>query len=184
MADALGRTLRWGQRSFTLWRFTVYEQKRKIRLQGWGHSEGLGARVEAGLRNILIRIIYLKCVRCALHQFKIRPFLQLALEIWREVIIEPIKEKLVAEILIEIRRLVSTLTSLKLQLNAHALGVVNRGLNLQHQIGDSTLRVSSQEWQLTNLCTQTNVLNLVDDLLDNVDDVMNFRNNHNWSDCE
>ena len=36
-------------------------------------------------------------------------FLQLALEIWREVIIEPIKEKLVAEILIEIRRLVSML---------------------------------------------------------------------------
>ena len=40
---------------------------------------------------------------------KLIPFLQLALEIWREVIIEPIKEKLVAEILIEIRRLVSML---------------------------------------------------------------------------
>ena len=37
------------------------------------------------------------------------PFLQLALEIWREVVLEPIKEKLVAEILTEIRRFVSML---------------------------------------------------------------------------
>ena len=34
-------------------------------------------------------------------------YLQLALEIWREVIIEPTKEQLVAELLVEIKRFVN-----------------------------------------------------------------------------
>ncbi len=48
------------------------------------------------------------------HQFvsyclciKMKIYLQLALEIWREVIIEPTKEQLVAELLVEIKRFVN-----------------------------------------------------------------------------
>ena len=49
--------------------------------------------------HILYLVNFLPC-------FKMKIYLQLALEIWKEVIIEPIKEKLVAELLAEIKRFV------------------------------------------------------------------------------